>query len=173
MYLKNRLLIISILLASAFTIVSCSSCKVYKFTDAAVDPRVKTIKVELIENRARIQNSQISPKLTDNLRQKIVRQTRLTQVSGDSVDLHVTGFITDYSFSTSGISNQQVSTNRLNITVHITVNNMLDNKVDEYDVTRGFDFASNISISQAEIALMDEIIRSLTDDIFNRIFSNW
>jgi hypothetical protein len=28
-------------------------------------------------------------------------------------------------------------------------------------------------LNQAESQLMDEIIRSITDDIFNQIFSNW
>lgn len=149
------------------------SCKVYSFRDVSIPDSVKTVKVNFIENRARYVNPQLSPKLTDKLRQKIVGQTRLTQTNSDNAHYDITGFITDYSVSTSGISGQQVATNRLNVAVHMTLNDRLSNKVLEYDVSRGFDFSATLSLSAAEARLTDEIIRSLTDDIFNRIFSNW
>jgi hypothetical protein len=49
----------------------------------------------------------------------------------------------------------------------------LENKDLEFDVSRNFDFSANLTLNQAEGQLMDEIIRSITDDIFNQIFSNW
>jgi hypothetical protein len=81
--------------------------------------------------------------------------------------------ITDYSQSTSGISNQQAASNRLTVVVHITLNDRLANKVTDYDISRSFDYSALLSLQAAEAKLNDEIIRSLTDDIFNRIFSNW
>ena len=30
-----------------------------------------------------------------------------------------------------------------------------------------------LSLQQAEAQLLDEVVRSLTDDIFNKIFSDW
>jgi hypothetical protein len=45
--------------------------------------------------------------------------------------------------------------------------------VQEFDISRSFDYDSNKSLQQAEAGLLDEMIRSLTDEIFNRIFSNW
>jgi hypothetical protein len=49
----------------------------------------------------------------------------------------------------------------------------LENKEQEFDVTRNFDFSANLTLNQAEGQLMDDIIRNITDDIFNQIFSNW
>jgi hypothetical protein len=40
-------------------------------------------------------------------------------------------------------------------------------------VSRSFDFDANLTLTQAETRLLDEMVRSLTDDMFNRIFSNW
>jgi hypothetical protein len=155
-------------------LLGCSSCKIsYGTKDVSVPPDIQTVKVGLIENRARYINPALSPQLTDQLRQKIVRQTRLSHNSGDNADYDITGFITDYSLSTSAISGQQVATNRLNVAVHIVLNNRKLNKVDEYDISRGFDFSSSLTLQQAEVRLLDEIIRSISDDIFNRIFSNW
>jgi hypothetical protein len=57
--------------------------------------------------------------------------------------------------------------------VHVVLKKTLENKELEFDVSRNFDFSANLTLNQAESQLMDEIIRSITDDIFNQIFSNW
>jgi hypothetical protein len=49
----------------------------------------------------------------------------------------------------------------------------LENKEQEFDVTRNFDFSANLTLTQAEGQLMSDILRNITDDIFNQIFSNW
>jgi hypothetical protein len=152
---------------------SSSSCKIYSFHDISIPDSVKTVKVNFIENHARYVNPQLSPRLTDHLRQKIISQTRLTQTNRDDAHYDITGVITDYSLSTSGISNQQVASNRLTVVVHITLNDRLANKISDFDINRSFDFSATLSLQAAETKLNDEIIRSLTDDIFNRIFSSW
>jgi hypothetical protein len=150
-----------------------SSCNVYKFRDIAIPDSIKTIKVNFIENRAPYVNPLLSPRLTDRLKQKIVTQTKLSQTNNDNADWDVKGYISNYTSSTSGISQQQVATNRLTVTVHISVNDQKANKTQEYDVSRNFEYSASKSLTQAEQELADEIIRGLTDDIFNRIFSNW
>ncbi len=150
-----------------------SSCNVYKFRDIAIPDSIKTIKINFIENRAPYVNPLLSPRLTDRLRQKIVSQTRLSQTNNDNADWDIKGYISNYTSSTSGISNQEVATNRLTVTVHVTLNDQKANKAQEYDVSRNFEYSATKSLTQAESELADEIIRGLTDDIFNRIFSNW
>lgn len=149
----------------------------YSFKDIAVDPNVKTVRVDLIENRAQYRNPQISPALTDRLKQKITNQTRLTQTNSEKADWYVTGEIRDYAVSTSGISTNQgqsqTSVNRLTVSVHIVRVDNLKNETKEYDVTRQFDFGANQSLQTAEARLLDEMIRNLTDEIFNKLFSNW
>jgi hypothetical protein len=168
---KIVLLVLPILLfAIAFT---NNSCGIYKFNEASIPDTIKTVKVIFIENRATYINPQLSPQLTDKLRQKIVSQTKLKQTSGDNADWEISGTITDYSFSTSGISNQQTSTNRINIAVHIILNRIKDGTTEEYDVSRNFDFPASQTLQQAESGLLTEMIRGMTDDIFNRIFSKW
>jgi hypothetical protein len=149
-----------------------SSC--YSFKDVSIPPEVKTIRVQYIENRARIVNPQLSQRLTDKLRQKVVNQTRLSQTNSDEAHYDVSGQITDYFVSTSGISGQQASTNRLNVTVHLVFKNRLDEKKNfEADLSRNFDYSSLLSLQQAEATITDQIVQNLVDEIFNRIFSNW
>ncbi|MBL0232733.1 MAG: hypothetical protein IPQ08_03610 [Chitinophagaceae bacterium] len=156
-----------------FVWTGTSGCGVYKFNEATVPDSIKTVKVLYIENKARYINPQLSPRLSDKLRQKIISQTRLTQTNNDNVDWEISGTITDYSFSTSAISNQQVVNNRLTVSVHIILNDHKADKTTEYDVTRNFEFKGDLSFQQAENQLGDEMIRTLTDEIFNRLFSNW
>lgn len=141
--------------------------------DVSIEPEAKTVKINLIENRARYVNPQLAPKLTDKLRQKVVNQTRLTQTNGEA-DYEISAVITDYSVSTSGISNQQTSSNNLNVTVHVLyVNKVKPSRNFEADVTRNYPFAASLSLQQAETQLAEQLINNLADEIFNRIFSDW
>jgi hypothetical protein len=156
-----------------YLLLFLTSCSIYKFKDASIPPDLKTVKINLIENRARLINPQLSPKLTDKLRQKFNSQSKVSQTNNDNADWEINGEIRDYSVSTSGISNQQAASNRLSVSVHITVYKRKDDKTEEYDVSRNFEFSANLSLQQAEASLTEEMIRSLTDDIFNRLFSQW
>ncbi len=169
-YKKSHLSIVLMLLLVA---TSVASCGIYSFKNATIPPEVKTVKIGFFENKARYVNPQLSPRLTDKVQQKITNQTRLTRTNNDDAHYQISGSITDYSVSTTGISNQQVTNNRLTVAVHIIFKNTITNKTEEYDVSRSFEFSANLSLSQAEASLTDEMVRSLTDDIFNRIFSNW
>ncbi len=157
-----------------FMAMALSSCGIYSFKDVSIDySKIKTIKIGFFENKARYINPQLSPLLTDKVQQKIVSQTKLTRTNNDDANLQIGGYISDYSVSTTSISATQATGNRLNVGVHLVVKNTVDNKTDEYDINRNFDFSANLSLQQAETQLQDEIVRSITDEIFNRIFSNW
>jgi len=160
------------LLTIGYWLLAFSSC--YSFKDISIPPEVKTVNVRFIENKARIINPQLSQRLTDKIRQKVINQTRLSQTNNDDAHYDISGQITEYYVTTSGISNQQAASNRLNVTVHLIFKNRLDDtKNFETDLTRNFDFSSSKSLTEAEAALTDQIVQNLTDEIFNRIFSNW
>lgn len=168
--LKHNLRKLLLFLAVVFSIQG--TCR-YSLKDVSIPSDVQTVRVFFIENKARYINPQLSPKLTDKLRQKIVNQTRLSQTNNDA-DYEVSGYISDYSVNTSGISNQQSSQNNLNVTVHIVFRNRKDEKKNfEADITRNFPFSAQISLTQAEAQLNETMVNNLTDEIFNRIFSNW
>ncbi len=162
-----------LLVAVLLGITMFSACKIYSLNSASIPPEVKTVKLGFIDNKARYVNPQLSPRLTDKLLQKIVGQTRLTRTNSDDAHYQIRGYISLYDVSTAGISGQQAAINRLTVGVHITFLNTLTSKTEEFDVSRSFDFSANLSLPQAEGALTEEIVRNLSDEIFNRIFSNW
>lgn len=174
MILMNKWITRKITILLLLVAFSINGCFVYKFNDAVIPANVKTVKIEFIQNRARYVNPQLSPKLTDKIQSKITGQTKLTRTNNDDADYVISGAITNYDPSqTVGVSAQQASTNRLTVTVHIVLRKTLENKVEEFDVSRSFDFSANLTLQQAEGQLLDEVVRNLTDEIFNRIFNNW
>ncbi len=151
-----------------------SGCGIYSFRDAVIPENIKTIKIGFVENKARYVNPQLAPQLTDKLMQKIMNQTKLTRTNNDDAHYQIFATITNYDPSqTVGVSALQASTNRLTVTVHVVLKKTLENKEQEFDVTRNFDFSATLTLNQAEGQLMEDILRNITDDIFNQIFSNW
>jgi hypothetical protein len=165
-----------------FTVCALStSCRIYSFKDVSIPPQVKSIHLSYIENRARYVDPLLAPQLNDKLRQKIGSQaSRLAQIESPDADYDVSGTITDYSVTTSGISATQATSDRLSVTVHIVFKNHLDPSGKtvapadfEADVTRNFDFAANVTLTDAAPQLLPTIVSNMTDEIFNKLFANW
>jgi hypothetical protein len=177
----NKSAICGLVFITAVLSLGSSSCKVYSFKDVSIPPEVHSIHINYIENRAPLVNPLLAPQLNDALRQKINNQaSRLSQVGGSDADWEVSGWVSGYNYTTSGIANQLASSNRLAVTVHLVFKNHLDptgKKVApadfEADVTRNFDFSATITITDAEQQLLPTIVSNLTDEIFNKLFSNW
>ena len=150
-----------------------SSCGVYTLKDVNFPPDIKTVKLNFFENKARFINPLLAPRLNERLQQKVINQTPLKRSTSDEADYVISGYISDYYPTTSAIVNQQVATNNLNVNVHITLKNNKTQKEEEYDVNKAFPFSGNKNLEQVGAELTDDIVRGVTDEIFNRLFSNW
>lgn len=161
------------LIACSLLLIALSSCGVYTFKDISIPADVKTIKINYIENKARYVNPQLSPQITDALSQKISNQTKLTRTQSDDANWMISGTVTNYSVSFSAISGKQTTQNTLTVGVHIVFRNNLKDKTDEFDISRDFPFSATQTLSQVENQLLPDIVKNVTDEIFNHIFSNW
>ena len=163
-------------LSFVLLIFSFATCK-YSFKDTSPIPAdITTFRVNLFGNKARYVNPTVAPALTEKLRQKIISQTRLRETKNDDANYDISGYVSDYSVTTSGVANQQAGTNRLNVTFQLIFKNTVDPdpaKSFEADLTTNYDFPANETLQQAESSLMDRILKNVTDAIFNKIFSNW
>lgn len=165
------------LLATGYLLLavfSFATCK-YGFKDTSpIPPEVKTFRVNYLENKAQYVNQQLSPQLTEKLKQKIINTTRLRQTNDNEAHYDISGYVSQYFTSTTGISDNNASVNRLTVGFHLVFKNTLDDsKSFESDLSRNFDFPASQSLSQAETALNAEITKNIVDEIFNKIFSNW
>jgi Lipopolysaccharide-assembly len=175
---KNLVSFMRISISLVSICLALSGCKIYSFKDVSIPPQVKTIRVGFVENRARYVDPQLSPQLTDQFKQKINNQTKLTQVLSDNADYDVTAYVSEYNVSTAGVSSQAASIDRLTVTIHLALKNRLsDQKLGtpdfETDISRNFDFPATQSVIDAEASLTPQIVSQMTDDMFNRLFSNW
>src|SRR5690606_24316505 len=123
--------------------------------DVALPPaEVKTFRVNYLENKARYVNPQLSPQITEKLKQKIIGNTRLRQTNDDDAHYDISGYVSDYSVTTTGITDNSAGTNRLNVSFHLIFKNTLDEKKNfEADLPVSFDFAASLSLAQAETSL--------------------
>ncbi|MBL7971420.1 MAG: LptE family protein [Prolixibacteraceae bacterium] len=167
-----------ILLSTLLAAVIFTACKVsYSFTGASIAPNVKTFSVYYFPNRARLVNPNLSMEFTQGtygLENKIIKQTSLNQVQ-ENGDLEFSGQITDYDVRPMNISEGDLAAqNRLTITVKVKFTN---NKDHEQDWEKSFsayeDFSSTSSLNAVEDGLVPEIVKKLTDDIFNASIANW
>ena len=162
----------------SFLFLTCcfATCKYSTKDTAPIPTEIKTFRVNYFENKARYVNPQITPQLTEKLKQKIISQTRLRQTNNDDAHYDISGYLSDYSVSTSGVANQTAGTNRINVTFHLIFKNTLDpdpKKSFEADLTSNYDFPASQTLQQAEASKGELIVKTITDAIFNRIFSNW
>jgi Lipopolysaccharide-assembly len=162
------------LLIGLLALFNYSTCK-YGFKDTAPIPvEVKTFRVNYLENRAQYVNTQLSPQLTEQLKQKIINTTRLKQTNNEDAHYDISGFVTQYYTSTVSISGNNSSGNRLTVGFHLVFRNTLDDtKSFEADLVRTFDFDARLSLQDAERTLNESIVKNIVDEIFNKIFSNW
>ena len=159
-------------LLSAMLFAACTGG--YSFTGASIPPEAKTISVATFPNYAATVNPQLSQKLTDDLIQMFSSQTTL-DVTNDDGDLQLSGEITGYDTRASALSaSDEVSMNRLTITVKVKFVNTKDPDADfEQSFSRYRDYAATQDFSAVESTLMSEIVTELCEDIFNKSVVNW
>ena len=169
----GRLLVIlcSLFIMTVFTFATCK----YSFKDTSPIPEeIKTFRVNYFENKARYVNPQLSPALTERMKQKVIGNTRLRQTNEDNAHYDISGYVSSYNVTTSGISGDNASANRLSVSFHLIFKNTLDPTKDfETDLSNSFDFPATQTLEQAQSALGAEIVKNIVDGIFNKIFSNW
>lgn len=166
--MHRSLLLVFFLLTTVF-----AACGVYSFTGASIQG--KTINIHVLENRAQNIVPTLSATLTDKIRSRILSQTGLAPQNSETTNYDLTGAVTMYQVTVSGVQNtQQASQNRLTISVQINFKNRLNNKASfNQTFTRFADFSATQTLQAAEPRLIEEIGNQLADDIFNKAFVNW
>lgn len=164
-----------ILLLLLVALVVLNSCKIsYSFTGAVPMVGVKSFSVDYFPNRAKLVNPNLSQQFTDALQEKLTRQTSYKLIA-ENGDLEFSGQIIDYDVKPMNIQKGDVAAqSRLTIRIKVKYTN---NKNHDEDWEKTFsqyeDFESSTPFDQAEDQLVSEIIKKLTEDIFNASIANW
>ena len=164
-----------IVLSLIFAALVVHSCGIYSFTGTSIQPDVKTVTINYFEYKALKVNPTLSNSLTESLKDKFRKMTRLEQVDMDG-DLEITGSVTGYDVRAMAVTaNEVAAQNRLTVTVRIDFANR---KYPEDDFqSKSFsayaDYDSTQSLDAVESTLCDEIIEKPCEDIFNATVANW
>lgn len=151
-----------------------SSCKIYRFTDASVDPNWKTFTMAQTINRATLQNPNAAPNFTEALKNKFLRDTRLA-LNRENGDLDFSAIIIEYNIEPVAITGVETTAqNRLNITIKVEcVNKREATKSYSQTFRDGENFSAAKQFADEENGLVNTIYDRLVLQIFNRTFGNW
>lgn len=158
----------------AITVI-LSSCKInYSFSGANTG-KLSTASVQYFLDRSNLAPVNLAQTFTDELRDFIQRQTKLTLINGVA-EANFEGEIRVYDgqrpVAISG--NDQASLNRFTIAVNIKYTNSQDPKLNfEQTFSQYQDYDSRRSFQEVESELTGEIVKLIIEDVFNRAFVNW
>lgn len=162
---------VSALVLTAFIVRSCG---IYSFSGTSIQPDVKTVTINYFEYKALKVNPSLSNDLTEAMKDKFRKLTKLEQVDLDG-DLELSGEVTGYDVKATAVTaNEVAAQNRLTVSVKVTFTNR---KYPEDDFEKSFsayaDYDSTQSLDAVEASLCEEIIEKIVEDVFNASVANW
>ena len=152
-----------------------SSCGIYSFTGTSIQPDVKTITINYFEYKALKVNPTLSNTITEALKDKFTKMTKLEQVDLDG-DLEIIGEVTGYDVKATAITaNEQAAQNRLTVNVKITFidRKYPENSFENKSFSAYADFDAMQQLDAVESSLCEEIVEKLCEDMFNATVANW
>ena len=151
-----------------------NSCWFYSFKGVSIPDSVRTVSIALFENKAQLVNPALSNLLTEKLKEKYRKMTRLEFVDEEG-DFSFEGEITQYESGTMGFTADEVGAlNRLTVTVKVFfANKGNESKNFEKTFSKFRDFPSDKSLDEVESGLVEEIVEELIEDIFNATAADW
>lgn len=164
-----------ILLTLAVVLTALSSCTIsMTMSGASIPENISTFSVQYINNRAPLVNPMLSQNITEGLKNRIESESRLS-LNNSNGDIDFSGDITGYNTKPMALKADAVSAQtRLTVNVKIRCRNSKDPKQDwEQSFSAYRDYDSEQNLSDVEDALVEEIVDELTENIFNKAFSDW
>lgn len=173
----KRVFIFSILVS--VLVLTSQSCSI-TLNGASIPPELKTINIEFFENNSPLAVPNLGQDFTEALKSRIRSQSKLSIVRDPAASATMSGSITNYTITPASIEATSpnappiANASRLSITVNVKYTNEFDKKLNfEQQFTKSVDFQGELTTGPKEQSLNQNIIRQLTEDIFNKAFANW
>ena len=159
----------------ALILLAAGGCGIYSFSGTSIQPDEKTVTINLFEYKALKVNPSLANELTEAMRNKFRRMTRLEQVDIDG-DLEIVGEVSGYDVRAQAVTASEVAAlNRLTVTIKVTYINRKnpDSGFENKSFSAYADFDSNQGLEAVESTLCTEIIDKLIEDVFNATVAQW
>ncbi|SMO53961.1 Lipopolysaccharide-assembly [Saccharicrinis carchari] len=163
------------ILLGLILIAGLTACSVrFTLKGSSVPDNLNTFTVQYFENRAPLINPTLSQSFTEALKDRVTRESRLV-LEAENGDVDFSGEITGYSIRPMAIQADALSAEtRLTVSVKVRYRNFKNPKDNwESQFSAYEDYPSEQNINDIEAELTTLIIEQLTEDIFNKAFSDW
>lgn len=167
-FLASRLLWVA-------AVVLMAGCKVQMtFRGSSVPENVNTASVQYFENRAPLINPLLSQTFTEALKDRITSESRLI-INDEVGDVDFSGEITGYDLRPMAIQANAISAEtRMTISIRVRYRNFKNPQQNwESSFSAYADFESSQNITAIESELVSDIVDQITENIFNKAFSDW
>lgn len=151
-----------------------AGCGIYSFSGASIPPDARTLTITQIENNAPVVVPQLGQVLSDRMRDKFLAETGLRLID-EGGDLQFDGTITEYTVApAAATAGETTALSRLTIGIRVSYSSRINPDDDwEQSFRRFADYDASLDLQAVEDRLIDDIVRQLIDDIFNKAFVNW
>ena len=170
-WIKKRSLALTVALCSILTACTVS----YKFSGSSINyDKVKTISVADFPIKAAYVYAPLGTRFNEELKDIYIRQTRLEMVNRDA-DLEVEGEITGYNqYNQAVTADGYSSETKVTLTVNVRFVNNTNHEEDfeqQFSAFRTYD--STLMLTAVQDQLIAEMVKEITDQIFNETVANW
>ena len=168
-------------IAKRLSFISCvfmifAACTVsYKFNGASIDyAKTKTIQITDFPIRSSYVWGPMGPMFNNALKDIYANHTKLRQVKRNG-DIKVEGEITQYSQRNKSVSSEGYSAmTELSITVNVRFTNNVNPKENfERQFTATQSYETTKSLASVQEDLVQQMVKDLTEQIFNATVANW
>lgn len=171
--IKDFGLMVLFLLVGLTSLTSCSVS--YKFNGASIDYNTtKTIQIDEFPIRSTYVWGPMGPMFNNELKDIFVSHTKLTQVKRNG-DLVLSGEITQYQQRNKSVSSEGHSSQvELSMTVNVRFTNNVKHDEDfEKQFTASQTYDSSLSLNAVQQELVEQMVKDITEQIFNATVANW
>ena len=168
-------LALAVIVAGSLLLGGCIFMKGgYSLSGASIPEAAKTFSVAYFPNNAPMVSPTLSATLTEALKDKFSRQTKLQQVD-ENGDFAFEGEIVGYTSATASVSSDNYAVlNRLTIRVKVRFTKVID---PDNSFNREFsafaDYESTKLLTEVQSELDEQIVEEIVTDIFQAAASNW
>jgi hypothetical protein len=160
----------------SFVFMIFAACTVsYKFNGASIDyAKTKTIQITDFPIRSSYVWGPMGPMFNNALKDIYANHTKLRQVKRNG-DIKVEGEITQYSQRNKSVSSEGYSAmTELSITVNVRFTNNVNPKENfERQFTATQSYETTKSLASVQEDLVQQMVKDLTEQIFNATVANW
>ncbi len=163
-------------IAGLFVAVMLCACSVsYKFNGASIDySKTKTIQISDFPIRSNYVWGPMANIFNNQLKDQYANHTKLIQVKRNG-DLKLEGEITRYEQRNKSVSSEGYSAQtELSMTVNVRFTNNTKHDEDfERQFTANTSYESTQSLNSVQEELVTQMVKDITDQIFNATVANW